>query len=1220
MIFLALTALASIFVASAAGATTYFVSPSGNDSYDGMAAVWDGTHGPWSTIHRGDQQSLLHPGDVVEVAAGTYAGDQWGTALLLNSSGNSATPITYRANGRVIIDGSANASVNPNIGILFGTNYITVDGFEFQNLQVGCYLSGDPTAGRAGVTIKNCKFHDLVPTRAGVVTDDGSTMWWSLSAGIYDSWPSGPNTFEHNLFYNIGIPTLVPNCPQGNNNWAFGIGGPALNFDRIYNNTIVNAWKGIMGWVGGLSPMRGAYVKNNIFNNLWGGGIYVDTGNIYAGASNMFWNVTSPLYAGAAVAAFGDVVANPQFVNDLAFNYQLMPGSPAIDAGANVGLPFFDSAPDLGAFESNYSSGATFETANIGDLRTQTSGTFVRLTSAKVVTAASTTFSDGTYYIEEPSRACGIKVVPSGGVPTVALWDRVTLEGVLSTDASGEQLIIVTAITSKTSGTAIGPLGMKCREVPTPTGPDTSGLLVRICGWVTYKASDGSYIYIEDGSGTKDATGNKGTRVMLSGLTTPLASPPAADQFVSVTGIVGAVLDGTKVVRVLKTRSDSDFTYTTASLTDTDMMHNWIQRNLGSDTQRRPFSFVYDGQSSSALLPGWTFSSSVAVIDANSSQRTLTYTDPASGLQLRCVSTEYSDYPAVEWTLYFKNTGSADTSILESVQALDSDIYGGSGNYNLYYADGSTMLISDFQPRQASLTTGTSVHLAPFGGRSSDSCLPFFNLAKPDGSGVTMGVGWTGQWAADFSRNTNTTVNMKAGMEITHLKLHPGEEIRTPAVLMMFWKGGDRMYGQNRLRQLLLAHYSPQINGALADPPVCGAYAQANPALFTADQHIQSIELMASHGVNAKYYWIDAGWFVCPQDNWALGVGNFDPDTNRYPNGLKPIADVAHSKGGLFSLWFEPERVMPNTWIYNNHPEWLITPPSDLPSNLMYMYSDHFNLLDLSNPTALAWVKSKVSGMTTSIGIDNYRNDFNMYPLYYWRKGEAADRQGMKEIQYITAFYDYLDTLKREHPNMLIDDCASGGRRIDFEMLKRSFILTRSDYLWDPTGQQSMTYGLSQWIPITGIGSDTQDTYKCRSGYGSHFVYSCDWIGNADNTAMWNLWVQNISKLNGVRHLFRGDFYPMGSYSTATNVWMAWQFNRADLEEGILQVFRRPDSTTGSMVYTLKGLVPTASYQISFADITGYTQTKTGTQLMQSGLGFSLNAGAATYITYRRIN
>ncbi|MHB9037969.1 MAG: alpha-galactosidase [Armatimonadota bacterium] len=647
--------------------------------------------------------------------------------------------------------------------------------------------------------------------------------------------------------------------------------------------------------------------------------------------------------------------------------------------------------------------------------------------------------------------------------------------------------------------------------------------------------------------------------------------------------------------------------------------HKWMAAKFQGKQPATPFSFVYGGRRSADLLKTWKLTGTGRKLDSNREERTLVYVDPATGLQVRCVVTEYRDFPAVEWVLHFKNNGSADTPILEDVQALNADIgiFSNSGDFKLYYAEGSHMLITDFQPLEKTISQSGSVKLGSFGGRSSDGILPFFNLAKPDGGGAMIGIGWTGQWAAAFARAGSGSVNVQAGMEITHLKLHPKEEIRTPAILMMFWTGQDRVRGQNLLKKLLLSHYTPKTSGKAANPPFAiSPHAAISFEDTTAANSLEAIANLASHKIIPDYWWIDAGWHPCPQHNWALGVGTWDPDPERYPNGMKPVADAAHKAGMKFLLWFEPERVQPDMRLHENHHEWLLRPTADMPKELQYMFNDQFHLLDLGNPEALEWLKKKISGMIGSVGIDCYRNDFNLYPLYFWRNGEDPDRQGINEIRYVMGLYDFFDTLQREHPNLLIDNCASGGRRIDFEMLRRALVLTRSDYLWDPIGQQSHTYGLAQWIPITGIGSAGTDIYNCRSGLGSQFALAAK-IYSTDQ-AVWDGMTRTFNEYKSLKKFYTGDFYALGSYSTAKDTWMAWQFDRSDLNSGLVQAFRRQDSTEATATYKLRGLEPAATYIVTNVDERS-PQRMTGRELMEKGMAINLpNKPGAAVITYKK--
>jgi alpha-galactosidase len=222
-----------------------------------------------------------------------------------------------------------------------------------------------------------------------------------------------------------------------------------------------------------------------------------------------------------------------------------------------------------------------------------------------------------------------------------------------------------------------------------------------------------------------------------------------------------------------------------------------------------------------------------------------------------------------------------------------------------------------------------------------------------------------------------------------------------------------------------------------------------------------------------------------------------------------------------------------------------------------------------------------------------------MYPLYYWRSLDAPDRQGMTEIQYVTGLYTFLDELKQDHPNLLIDNCASGGRRIDFEMLRRSFVLTRSDYLWDPAGQQNHTYGLSQWIPISGIGAASNDVYSVRSGMGYHGVFAFDYY-SAD-PSYWAQSRQVLTQMASVRDLFLGDFTPLTGTTNDNTSCVAWEFHRTEQGRGLVQAFRRDACGLTSMTLRLSGLLRSRQYQVTDLD-GGAPSVMSGDQLMDQGL------------------
>ena len=139
--------------------------------------------------------------------------------------------------------------------------------------------------------------------------------------------------------------------------------------------------------------------------------------------------------------------------------------------------------------------------------------------------------------------------------------------------------------------------------------------------------------------------------------------------------------------------------------------------------------------------------------------------------------------------------------------------------------------------------------------------------------------------------------------------------------------------------------------------------------------------------------------------------------------------------------------------------------------------------------------------MLTREGIDLYRQDFNIDPLAYWRANDTPDRQGLTEMRHVEGYLAYWDELRRRHPGLLIDTCASGGRRNDLETLRRALPLLRSDYQafdGNPAfalGNQGHTYGLSSWIPYYGQGvyfTDRDYVYSVRSYLSPAFGICAD--------------------------------------------------------------------------------------------------------------------------------
>ncbi len=630
-------------------------------------------------------------------------------------------------------------------------------------------------------------------------------------------------------------------------------------------------------------------------------------------------------------------------------------------------------------------------------------------------------------------------------------------------------------------------------------------------------------------------------------------------------------------------------------------------------TKDTPFSFNYGDKTFAELLPRFAKDANVTRLDATRNQHELRYRDPETGLEVRCVAIEYLDFPTVEWTLYFKNTGDKDTPIIADIQALDTrfnrladDVYSRfarPGEFVLHHHTGSNCVPDDYEPHVSALKPNETKQLASAGGRGSNGVFPYFNIEWP-GEGVIAVVGWPGQWKATFTRDEAAELRVSAGQELTHFTLHPGEEVRTPLVVLQFWKG-DAVDAQNTWRRWMIAHNVPRPNGQLRPMHLAGCSSHFFGEMVRADEssQFQFIDRYVEEKIPIDYWWMDAGWYIIASD-WP-NTGTWEVDTKRFPRGLRAITDHAHAKGIDIIVWFEPERVTPGTWLYDTHPDWLLGKDGGQ------------KLLDLGNPDACKWLTDHTDKLLTDQGIDLYRQDFNMDPLDYWRNNDAPDRQGITEIRHITGYLAFWDELLRRRPGLRIDTCASGGRRNDLETLRRSVPLWRSDYIMEPIGTQGCTYGISSWIPFHGTGVKEPDAYLFRSMMTPY--PNCLWDARRTDLNYDEL-RRLIAQWKQVAPNYAGDFYPITPYSLDRTVWIGWQFDRPEVGEGMVQVFRRESSIYRSADLLLRGLDRNARYTITDLDNPDKPREMTGADLLDKGIPIEFSARPASALfTYKYI-
>ena len=661
-----------------------------------------------------------------------------------------------------------------------------------------------------------------------------------------------------------------------------------------------------------------------------------------------------------------------------------------------------------------------------------------------------------------------------------------------------------------------------------------------------------------------------------------------------------------------------------------DSRDKWLAEYL-ADKDRTPFSFRYDGMKSIGLLKDWHFSSATKSLSSEKTQIILTYSDPKKAIEVRCEAIVFEHHPSVEWIIRFKNTGQIETAIISDVMSLHTRFTPLRKDTILHYTkgvgEGVSAHSSDLAPVKRILRPNSEFATTPMHGRPSwGESLPFFNIETKDAEsreGLIVAIGWTGQWNAIFKHQTDSVI-LQAGMEGTHLKLYPGEEIRTPKIMLLFWRH-HQFNGQNLLRRMILKHYHPQKDGKPLTVPFLASSAGLYNEAFNAteENQIQFAAQFAKLGV--EYLWLDVGWHDSSNGHSHLGP----IDRSRFPNGFKPLTDKLKALNMGLLTWNAPEFLGGNSWIEHEFPELLLRPrdPQLDPKNPL------FSILNFGDKNALALITDHTTAMIKKEGIGIYRQDgpiganleyAHKQPLKWWQDNDEVDRQGITQIRYVEGLYEFWDRLREENPELIIDLCGGGATRIDIEAMSRCVYLWRSDNNhpgFEPEGFQSQTIGVSQWIPSTGTASGYPDTYSFRSSInnGSTIAWNPyqpeveqNWslafpvrqkhpyklkkvvrktvdgknrVGYVMSEPFpWDQARRLAEEFHRIRHYYYEDFYPLTPHSTSDEVWMAFQFHSENDNSGIIMAFRRSQCIIKSKVVKLWGLKESSRYEVHFED------------------------------------
>lgn len=465
-------------------------------------------------------------------------------------------------------------------------------------------------------------------------------------------------------------------------------------------------------------------------------------------------------------------------------------------------------------------------------------------------------------------------------------------------------------------------------------------------------------------------------------------------------------------------------------------------------------------------------------------------------------------------------------------------------------------------------------------GRTSHEAFPgtiLLNASTDEDSGQCLGLhlGWSGNHRMVLERLTTGDVQLQMGVLLFSGEgtLAPGERMTTPTLYV-----AHSDTGLNALSQKFHAHVRKHIirfpQPDMPRPVTVNTW----EAIYFDHRHDRLTALAdAAAEVGAERFVLDDGWFRGRNDDTS-SLGDWYPDPEKYPDGLQPIADYVRARGMQFGLWVEPEMVNQQSELYRNHPDWVLGL-----GNYPRLTGRNQLVLDIANPVVGEYLFERLSSLVSAHSIDYLKWDMNRDLVL---PGDSSGRASV--YRQTGALYALLDRLGAAFPGLEIESCASGGGRIDFEILKRTHRFWTSDSN-DSVERARIQTGFSYFLPPEVMGAHVGPAWSHTSGRGLHagfraLVASYGHMGiEADLTKMTpedrTIMFEAIARHKDARRIWHtGRFYRI---RTVDEGLVGAQSVAADQSAArlVLMQLDRPRSTVPPRI-RVPGLDPDRSYRV----------------------------------------
>ena len=357
-------------------------------------------------------------------------------------------------------------------------------------------------------------------------------------------------------------------------------------------------------------------------------------------------------------------------------------------------------------------------------------------------------------------------------------------------------------------------------------------------------------------------------------------------------------------------------------------------------------------------------------------------------------------------------------------------------------------------------------------GNSSHEHNPFMVLKRPntterEGEVIGFSLIYSGNFRIQAEVDTHDVTRITAGINPSGFdwKLDAKENFQTPEAVMVYSDSGlndmsqtfHRLYGRRLARGYWRDRPRPILNNNW----------EATYFDFTEERLVEIAAKAKECGV--ELFVLDDGWFGERNSDHA-GLGDWAPNKERLPKGIRGLSEKIEALGMKFGLWFEPEMTNKDSELYRAHPDWILKTPNRSVSHGRYQY-----VLDFSRKEVVDCIYGMMEKILSEAKIYYIKWDMNRSITECYSASLPADRQGEVFHRYILGVYDLYERLTTKFPKVLFESCASGGGRFDPGLLYYAPQGWASDDS-DAVERLKIQYGTSMCYPISSIGSHVSVT------------------------------------------------------------------------------------------------------------------------------------------------